>query len=160
MPRGGRECGFSRWLADASATNLAPFAPAHPALSPPPIRTLLVHDRIPANRRVRDAVDASPGLALVATVWTRERVEHALRVDAPELVLLDWRLAAESPSELCHFLKTRLLAPKVIVVMPGNRPADREAAALAGADACISRETPEADLERALAQLFAGRGEA
>jgi DNA-binding NarL/FixJ family response regulator len=126
---------------------------------PPPIRTLLVHDRIPANRRVRDAVDALPDLALVATVWSRERVEHALRVDMPELVLLDWQLAAASPSQLCQFLKARLLAPKVIAIMPGDGLSDREAAALAGADASIARDAPEPGLALAVAQLFADRGQ-
>jgi DNA-binding NarL/FixJ family response regulator len=142
---------YSRAICPPQAIALSP---------PPPIRTLLVHDRIPANRPVRDAVGALPGLALVATVWTRERVEHALRVDAPELVLVDWQLAAASPSELCHFLKTRLLAPKVIAIMPGDGQAHRDAAALAGADACISRDMTEAGLERVVAQLFADRGKA
>jgi DNA-binding NarL/FixJ family response regulator len=124
---------------------------------PAPIRTLLVHDRIPANRRVRDAVDASPALALVATVWTPERVQQTLRVEAPELVLIDWQLAAAAPSELCQLVKARLLAPKVIAVMPDDGPASRDAAALAGADAFISRDQPEAGLARAIARLFSGR---
>jgi DNA-binding NarL/FixJ family response regulator len=122
-----------------------------------PIRTLLVHDRIPANHAVRDAVVRHDALLHVGTVWTVERVDQALRLQSPELVLLDWQLAAASASEVCQLLKVRLLAPRVIMVAPDEDLRHRQAAALSGADATMSRAAPADSLERALAVVFPER---
>jgi DNA-binding NarL/FixJ family response regulator len=121
------------------------------------IRTLLVQDRIPANRPLQDAVAAKRMLELVGTVWTLERVELALRTQSPELVLVDWALAAAAASHVCHVIKVRLLAPKVIGLVPEDDLFHRHAAALAGADAILAKRDPEEGLVRALALLFPDR---
>ncbi len=122
-----------------------------------PIRTLLVQDRIPANRPVQAAVERCPALDLVGAVWTLERVYQALRTQSPELVLVDWNLAAATASHVCHVIKVRLLAPRVIAVVPQEDLFHRHGAALSGADTLIGREAIDAGLERALALLFPGR---
>jgi response regulator of citrate/malate metabolism len=96
-----------------------------------PIRTLLVQDRIPANQPVVSAVERCAALQCVGTVWTLERVHHTLRMQTPELVLVDWQLAAASASHVCHVIKVRLLAPKVIAVVPEDDLFHRHGAALA-----------------------------
>ncbi len=128
-----------------------------PSLVAAPIRTLLVHDRIPANRPVQDAVAARKDMAVIGTVWTLDRVELALRTQTPELVVVDWQLAAAAASHVCHVIKVRLLAPKVIVVVPEDDLYHRHAAALSGADAMLPRRAPEDGLVRALALLFPDR---
>jgi DNA-binding NarL/FixJ family response regulator len=126
-------------------------------LADTPIRTLIVHDRIPVNHPVYEAVLQHDALALVGTVWTIERLDQAMRLQAPELVLLDWALAAASASEVCHLVKARLLAPKVIAVVPDDGTFHRHGAALAGADAMMSRRVPADSLERALGIAFPER---
>ena len=145
-----------RGAADLYAAALSTVDPRR--LPPtPPIRTLLVQDRIPANRPLQDAVAAHAALAVVGTVWTLDRVEHALRTQTPELVLVDWLLAAASASHVCHVIKVRLLAPKVIAVVPEDDLFHRHGAALAGADAILAKRVPESGLARALALLFPDR---
>jgi DNA-binding NarL/FixJ family response regulator len=122
-----------------------------------PIRTLLVQDRIPANRPLQDAVAARDALTVVGTVWTLDRVELMLRTQSPELVLVDWLLAAAAASHVCHVIKVRLLAPKVIAVVPEDDLFHRHSAALAGADAILAKRAPEDGLVRALALLFPAR---
>jgi DNA-binding NarL/FixJ family response regulator len=123
----------------------------------PPIRTLLVQDRIPANQAVQRAVQSFPALACLESVWTLERVHQAMRTQSPELVVIDWHLAAATASHVCHVMKVRLLAPKVIAVVPTDDLFHRHAAALAGADTLISRQAIDAGLARALALLFPDR---
>lgn len=133
----------------------------HFPLSLPPIRTLLVHDRIPANHAVFEAVSAHAGLLLVGTVWTVERMDQALRLQAPELALVDWQLAAAGASHVCHLIKSRLLAPKVIAVVPEDDLFHRQSSALAGADGMMSKGDPVAALAAALVAVFperCGRG--
>jgi DNA-binding response OmpR family regulator len=96
-------------------------------------------------------------LEIVGTVWTLEKVNIALRIHAPELVLLDWALAAVSASSVCSVAKSRLLAPKVVMVMPEADERHRRSASLAGADASVSRPTFAVDMETALALLFEAR---
>jgi DNA-binding NarL/FixJ family response regulator len=122
-----------------------------------PVRTLLVQDRIPANRPIQSAVERSPALAYLGTVWTFERVHQAMRMQSPELVLVDWNLAAATASHVCHVIKVRLLAPRVIAVVPTDDLLHRHGASLAGADTLISRQAIDTALERALALLFPDR---
>ena len=122
-----------------------------------PVRTLLVQDRIPANQPIQNAVERSPALACLGTVWTLERVHQAMRMQSPELVLVDWNLAAAAASHVCNVIKVRLLAPRVIAVVPIDDLFHRHGAALAGADTLISRKAIDDGLERALALLFPGR---
>jgi DNA-binding response OmpR family regulator len=122
-----------------------------------PIRTLLVQDRVPANQAVLTAVERSPALVHLGTIWTLERVHQAMRMQSPELVLVDWNLAAASASHVCHVIKLRLLAPKVIAVVPTDDLFHRHGAALSGADALVARQAIDAGLERALAVVFPGR---
>lgn len=121
---------------------------------PPVVRTLIVHDRIPANLQVRRAIEASARLQGVGTAWTLERVEHLMRMEAPELVVLDWNLASVAAGDVCQHLKARLLAPRIIVVVADDGVAYRHGAALAGADAVVLRTEPEPGLEAALDRLF------
>jgi two-component system phosphate regulon response regulator PhoB len=122
-----------------------------------PIRTLLVQDRIPANLPVAAALRAMDVIEVVATVWTLERARFAMRMHAPELVLVDWLLAGLSASHMCQDLKSRLLAPKVMMLIPSRDPSLGEAAALAGADAVVAKDDLEAEFEAALETLFAAR---
>jgi DNA-binding NarL/FixJ family response regulator len=122
-----------------------------------PIRTLLVHDRVPANHAVFEAVSAHPRLLLVATVWTTERLEHALRLQSPELALVDWQLVGTAPSAACHLIKSRLLAPKLVAVVPEDDRFHRDAAALAGADGVMSKHAAAEALAGVLRALFAER---
>ncbi len=122
-----------------------------------PIRTLLVQDRTPANQPVQGAVERSPALDFIGAVWSLERVHHAMRMQAPELVVVDWNLAAATASHVCHAIKVRLLAPKLIAVVPIDDLFHRHGAALAGADTLISRQAIDAGLDRALALLFSDR---
>ena len=78
-------------------------------------------------------------------------------MQTPELVLVDWQLAAASASHVCHVIKIRLLAPKVIAVVPDDDLFHRHGAALAGADALIPRRAPDDALARALTLLFPDR---
>lgn len=119
-----------------------------------PIRLLLVHDRVPANLPVLRAVEAFEVLEVIGTVWTMERMLQVLHVEAPDLVVVDWLLAAVAASEVCHALNARLLAPRVIVVMPDDDVVHRRGAALAGAVATVSRQSLEAGFARALVRLF------
>lgn len=122
-----------------------------------PIRTLLVQDHIPGNQPVQSAVERCPALACLGSVWTLERVHHAMRTQSPELVVVDWHLAAATASHVCHVIKVRLLAPKVIAVVPTDDLFHRHAVALAGADTLIPRRAIDAGLEGALALLFPDR---
>jgi DNA-binding NarL/FixJ family response regulator len=123
----------------------------------PPIRTLLVQDRIPVNQPVQSAVERCPALTCLGSVWNLEHVHRTMRTQSPELVVVDWHLAAATASHVCHVIKVRLLAPKVIAVVPADDPFHCHAAALAGADTLISRQAIETGLERALALLFPDR---
>jgi DNA-binding NarL/FixJ family response regulator len=122
-----------------------------------PIRTLLVHDRVPANHPVFEAVSAHARLLLVGTVWTTERLEQALRLQSPELALVDWQLAATPPSQVCHVIKSRLLAPRLVAVVPEDDLFHRHSAALAGADGLMSKHAPADSLARVLATVFGDR---
>ena len=153
-----RVCGISRSRGATRATTLDVSYFGTSLVPSTPIRTLLVQDRIPVNQPVQRAIERCPAFALLGTVWTLERVHQAMRMQSPELVVVDWNLAAATASHVCNVIKVRLLAPKVIAVVPTDDLFHRHGAALAGADTLIPRHDIDAGLEAALALLFPDRG--
>ena len=149
--------GKSRSRGKATATTLGVPYFGTSLVPSTPVRTLLVQDRIPANQPVQRAIERCPAIALLGTVWTLERVHQAMRMQSPELVVVDWNLAAATASHVCNVIKVRLLAPKVIAVVPTDDLFHRHGAALAGADTLIPRHDIDAGFESALALLFPDR---
>jgi len=83
-------------------------------------------------------------------------VVHAIRVEEPDLILLDYNMPSLKGDELCSILKRHATNPDLKIVMFSSEPEDvlREMVKTCGADGYIKKDMPRdgllARVEKAL----------
>ena len=118
---------------------------------------ILVVDR---HRGVAEAVagrlDMEADLRTVGTAMTGVAVETAVDVLGPDVVLLDMGIDDMSPFEVATRLVRREPPVRVVAVFPHDDPEAATDVIRAGAGAVVTKETPIADLVRAVTAVVEG----
>jgi DNA-binding NarL/FixJ family response regulator len=101
-------------------------------------------------------LDRRPGFEVVATAGTREEAIALARRFAPDIVLMDLRLPDGSGVDACRSIHDENPAIAVVFLTSSPEDADVYAAVLAGARGYVLKQTPTAELLRALAGVARG----
>jgi len=117
-------------------------------------RIAIVEDHPFFRKGLAQAIQASPGLALVATARSIEEFDTTAS-DAVDIVLLDLQLPGLSGAAAVAHLRTRGHA--VLVVSASEAPVDVVDAIGAGARGYLSKQVDEAEMLGAIRAIAAGR---
>jgi DNA-binding NarL/FixJ family response regulator len=104
------------------------------------MRILLADDEARVCSALKLMLEHQPGLQVVGEVGEAHSLLAEVRATQPDLLLVDWELPGLPASTL--FPALRDLVPTLIIVVLSSRPHVSHAAALAGADAFVSKVDP------------------
>ena len=85
-------------------------------------------------------LDHEPGMEIVGIAVQKEGLVDQVKAVRPDVVLIDWKLAAPAPTELFSDICSGRSPPKIIVL--DVRPETKIEAVSAGADVFISKDSP------------------
>ena len=114
------------------------------------MRVLLADDQSDVRFALRTLLEREPGVQVLGEAVGSEVLLGQMKVDCPDLVLLDWALPGMAGDELLLIL--RAACPDVSVVVLGGQPEAgvRRAVLDAGADAYVSKTDPPEQLLAAI----------
>ena len=122
--------------------------------SPPRVIRAVVVDDHPAMRTgIRAVLAAAPDLELVGEAASARDVWPVLERTAPDVVILDLHLPGEDGLLLCHRIKRRPPAPKVVINSAYSDVSLVAPARLAQADALLSKHATSAVLCETLREV-------
>ena len=121
-----------------------------------PARILVVDDHEVVREGLARLIDRRPDFEVVATAGTCEEAIRQARRFAPDIVLMDLRLPDGSGVDACRSIHDEFPAVAVVFLTSSPDDADVYAAVLAGARGYILKQTPTAQLLRALAGVARG----
>lgn len=121
------------------------------------IRVLLVDDQALVLSGLRALLDLDDDLEVVATCADGSEVVPAVRVHAPDVVVMDVRMKQVSGPEATRSLATEPDPPPVLVLTTFDDDEVVAAALSAGAAGFVLKEAPGEDILRAVREVAAGR---
>lgn len=110
------------------------------------IRTMIVDDHPAMRAGLETVLEAEPDIVPVGTASGAYDGQPLFEETRPDVVMLDFHLPGQSSLRLVRFLKGRPMPPRVIIYSAHARPAVALGAALAGADAMVSKEADAREL--------------
>ena len=102
---------------------------------------LIADDQPTVRSALRLLLEQEPGLGVIGESADAQDLVTQVKVNCPDLVLLDWELSG-IPARSNLIVTLRALCPRLRVVVLSGRPEMRDAAWAAGADAFISKGNP------------------
>jgi DNA-binding NarL/FixJ family response regulator len=121
------------------------------------IRVIVVDDHPALRAGLRTVIDGEPGIVFAGESDGGEETLWPLLDRArPDLVLLDYHLPHADGFQLCHRIKARLRAPKVVVYSAYASPALALPARLAHADGLIDKGLGARELFEAIRRVHSG----
>lgn len=117
---------------------------------------LLADDQLDVRSALRLLLEQEPGIRVAGEASTAEELLAAVKVAAPDLVLLDWELPAETKEQAKTLAALHALAPDTAVITLSGWPEARQAALAAGAAAFVSKNEPPETLLAAIHEVAAG----
>jgi len=122
--------------------------------------SMLVVDDHPALRAgLEQLLDQEPGYRLLGAVTTEAELANALRRNRPDVVVLDYALTRGDGLSACFRLKQGARPPGVVIYSAYVDSVFAVPAALAQADAIVSKNTPIEVLLSAIDSVAAGKSE-
>jgi DNA-binding NarL/FixJ family response regulator len=112
------------------------------------MRVIVADDQPEVRSALRLLLEEKPGIDVIAEVRNSKELLRQVKLESPELVLLDWELPGAKPEELISSLHS--LSPVLSVVALSSRPQMRQAALDAGARDFVCKSEPP---ERLMATL-------
>jgi DNA-binding NarL/FixJ family response regulator len=110
--------------------------------TPTPTRVLVADQNSAVRASLRYFVESEPGFEFVGDVSDTEWLRWALRVTAPDVVVVDCTLPGGGLQEIVECARRRLPGARIVVL--GCGPWQAPTAADAGADAYVSKcESPD-----------------
>jgi DNA-binding NarL/FixJ family response regulator len=106
---------------------------------------LVLADRRPRVRfALRTLLERQPGIEVVGEAENVETLLAQSKSACPDVLLLDWRLAAKASVDLVTLL--RRCCPNLYLIALSGRPEEQGEALAAGADAFVSKIDPPSRL--------------
>ena len=123
-----------------------------------PIRVLLVDDDPLVRAGLRFLLDSADDLTVVGEAGDGDEVVAAVRASQPDVVLMDLRMpGGDGVAAIRSLRATSAARPRILVLTTYDTDHDIRTALAAGADGYLLKDTPRADLIRAVRDLAAGR---
>jgi DNA-binding NarL/FixJ family response regulator len=125
-----------------------------------PIRGLLVDDHPVVRDGLRGMLESEPGIEVVGEAASGPEAVASVTQQAdagPDLVLMDLRMPGGDGVPAIRALRRRGVRPRILVLTTYDTDRDVVAALDAGADGFLLKDTPRAELVRAVRDVAAGR---
>jgi DNA-binding NarL/FixJ family response regulator len=134
-----------------------PPGPVRVSEPPPgPVRVLVVDDDPLVRAALAMVLGGAPGLALVGEAADGDEVPGAVDRTAPDVVLMDIRMARVDGLTATEQLRARPGGPQVIVLTTFDADASVLRALRAGASGFLLKDTPPADIVAAVRRVAEG----
>jgi DNA-binding NarL/FixJ family response regulator len=121
-----------------------------------PVRVLIVDDDPLVRTGLTYMLSASPDLEIVGQVNDGSQVLGAVAEHRPDVILMDIRMSVVSGLEATELLQQQADPPKVIILTTFDADEHVLRALRAGAHGFLLKDTPPADLVRAVLSVVAG----
>ena len=121
------------------------------------IRIVVVDDHPALRSGLNTVLAGEPGLVPVGSAASPSELWPILTTSRPDLVLLDYHLPGhEDGLQICRRIKTRLLAPKVLLYSAYAGSSLSIPATIAGADGVVGKAIPARELYDAIRRVARG----
>ncbi len=120
------------------------------------IGVLVVDDHPAVRAGLRALIDAESDMRVVAEADDEYSLVPAIRRAEPDVVLLDYKLPGTNGIALCHRVKSRAAAPRIVIYSSFVAASMSVPARIAGADALIDKGVPPRDLTGAIRRVAGG----
>jgi DNA-binding NarL/FixJ family response regulator len=121
-----------------------------------PVRVLIVDDDPLVRAGLTFMLSAGPDLEIVGEVDDGSRVLGAVAAHRPDVVLMDIRMSVMDGLEASELLHQQADPPKILILTTFDTDEHVLRALRAGADGFLLKDTPPADLVRAVVSVAAG----
>jgi DNA-binding NarL/FixJ family response regulator len=123
-----------------------------------PIRVVLADDQRAYREGLARAIDGHARLELVAVARDGQEALQAVEAHAPDVALVDVRMAGMEGTAVCAELRRRRpdIATRVILMSAQDGPALSEHAERSGADAFLSKDRSRREICDALVEVSDG----
>jgi DNA-binding NarL/FixJ family response regulator len=121
-----------------------------------PVRVLIVDDDPLVRTGLTYMLSASPDLEIVGQVKDGSHVLGAVAEHRPDVILMDIRMSVMNGLEATELLQQQADPPKVIILTTFDADEHVLRALRAGAHGFLLKDTPPADLVRAVLSVVAG----
>ena len=125
-------------------------------MAPTPVRVLIVDDDPLVRAGLTFMLSAGPDLEIVGEVDDGSRVLGAVAEHRPDVVLMDIRMSVMDGLEASELLHQQADPPKILILTTFDTDEHVLRALRAGADGFLLKDTPPADLVRAVVSVAAG----
>ncbi|GAB3163105.1 response regulator [Microbispora hainanensis] len=125
---------------------------------PEPIRVLLADDQELLRGSLRLLVDSTPGLVAVGEAGTGARAVELVRIERPDVVLMDVRMPGMDGIEATRRICAEPSGARVLILTTFDLDEYVYAGLRAGASGFLLKNTPPADLLAAIRVIAAGEG--
>ncbi|MEV4393425.1 response regulator transcription factor [Nonomuraea sp. NPDC049607] len=130
--------------------------PSEPPSVPGPIRVLIVDDDALVRTGLTLMLKGAPDLRVVGAVADGAHVQAAVGEHAPDVVLMDIRMAGLDGIEATRRLRARTGAPHVIILTTFDADEHVLRALRAGAGGFLLKDTPPEGIVEAIRRVMAG----
>ena len=128
-------------------------------MQPPAVSVLVVDDHPALRAGLEQLLDQEPGYRLLGAVSNEAELASALRRHRPDVVVLDYALTRGDGLSACFRLKQGSHPPGVVLYSAYVDRVFAVPAALAQADAIVSKNAPVGELLSAIDAVAAGESE-
>jgi DNA-binding NarL/FixJ family response regulator len=124
-----------------------------------PLRVLVTDDHPALRVGLRGLLTGEEDLDCVGTIASVAELDDALRATRPDVVVLDYALGSDDGLSACFRIKQRENAPRVVLYSAYVDDVFAVPAAMAQADATVSKTAPAADLLAAVRHVGQGHSD-
>ena len=112
------------------------------------MRVILADDQTDVRSAMRLLLEEAHGISIIGEVCTMSDLVRQVKINTPDLILLDWELPGIKAQDVVAFLGTQY--PHLAVIALSSSPQARRAALETGVLAFVSKSDPPESLLNAI----------